>query len=284
MNSAKKILIVDAFSETTNDFLRESIGEESFGAINGSILDDLYGDAIEWDVAYGLREVPDVDRVARYDGSIWTGSSLSATDESEDVQRMQDWMPACVAAGKPIFGICFGLQIAAKLGGGEVEPNPLGLETIVGRKVTTTPEGAAHPMMQQRSGAFDVVADHVDNIVSLPPGGQILASNTLSEIQAAAFEINGTPVWGVQYHPDMDTRFLRLLLIYRRDQLIENGTFKDAKDYDAYFENVERFLENPENAELATQLNFGRDVMETAPRVAELQCWIEHQILRPGEV
>lgn len=280
MSNAKKILIVDAFPEATNDFLRESIGESSFGEINASILDDLFGDTIEWDVAYGLRELPDVDRVAQFDGSIWTGSSLSATDESEEVQLMQEWMSACVEAGKPIFGICFGLQIAAKLGGGKVEPNPLGLETVVGRKVTATPEGATHPMMQRRRGAFDVVADHVDNIVSLPPGGQILASNSASEIQAASFEISGTPIWGVQYHPDMDTRFLRLLLIYRRDQMIAAGTFNDEREYNAYLQSVENLLDNPNDSGLAWQLGIDDDVMRTATRVAELRCWIESQVFQ----
>ena len=116
LSKTKKILIVDAFPESTNELLESSIGEKSFGEINGSILDALYDGEVEWDVVYGLREAPSVDVAAAYDGSIWTGSSLSAADDSDDIQRMLDWMSACIESGKPIFGICFGLQIAAKVG------------------------------------------------------------------------------------------------------------------------------------------------------------------------
>ena len=207
-----------------------NVHDSAFGKGIATLVSGLTAGNAVCDVLHGVESAPDASHLRSYDAIIWSGSPLSVLDDSDDVHRLAEWMALCLAAGKPVFGICFGLQLAAKVAGGTVERNPKGDELVVARKISITTVGARHPMMDRRSDTFDALTYHSDQIAQLPANGLCLASNDMSDIQAAVFEVGGTEVWGVQYHPEMTVGIMAKILIHNREGLITAGFFNDFID------------------------------------------------------
>ena len=74
-------------------------------------------------------------------GFIITGSSSSVTERAPWMLRSEDLIRRIVAAGTPLFGICFGHQMVAQALGGRVAKNPRGREigTVEVRVLPHTP-------------------------------------------------------------------------------------------------------------------------------------------------
>ena len=234
---------------------------------------------IEIDIVNVLDVSPNGSNLAEADGFVWTGSPLSVTSSTPEIEGLKEWMILCAASKKPIFGICFGLQLAAVVAGGEVGRNPRGRESVISRKVEITSSGEQHPMMDRRQGSFDVMTDHVDAITRLPERAVCLASNTACEVQAASFDLNGAEVWGTQYHPDIDLPMQRLILLESRAERISEGYFEDTENFERYLGRLERLIAEPDARDARWQLGFDDDVLNPIMRYAELHCWLDHQIL-----
>ena len=76
-----------------------------------------------------------------------TGSHLSIYDRTPDILRQIDLMRAVYASRTPVFGSCWGLQIAAVAAEGDVQRNPLGREVGIARRILPTEAGRSHPML-----------------------------------------------------------------------------------------------------------------------------------------
>ncbi len=59
-----------------------------------------------------------------FSGAILTGSHSMVTDHEPWSERTAAWIPAVMAAGTPLLGICYGHQLIAYALGGDVGPNP----------------------------------------------------------------------------------------------------------------------------------------------------------------
>ncbi|TXM91420.1 type 1 glutamine amidotransferase, partial [Methylobacterium sp. WL122] len=57
--------------------------------------------------------LPEGAGLATYDGVIFTGSTLKVAERSPEVMRQRDLMQAALEAGLPVFGSCWGVQLAA---------------------------------------------------------------------------------------------------------------------------------------------------------------------------
>ncbi|HKW45699.1 MAG TPA: glutamine-hydrolyzing GMP synthase [Candidatus Eremiobacteraceae bacterium] len=101
-----------------------------------------------------------------------------------------------LASGKPILGICYGMQELVRATGGAVSP---GTTSEYGRAVlrvdTQSPLFAGVP---QRSQAW---MNHTDTVTSLPKGFVPLASTTHCALAAAGDAERG--LYGVQFHPEV---------------------------------------------------------------------------------
>ena len=279
---SKRILIIDALPADVRSVYETERTSGGFSGALTSAVSDLTDGKVDCDTVYGIETNPDRDLLGRYSGVIWTGSPLSVLDDSDEVRRLGEWMTVCVAFGNPIFGICFGLQLAVKTAGGAVERNPKGDESIFARNINTTAAGKDHPMMKCRDGAFDAPAHHSDHISTLPPGALCLASNDMTDNQAVAFEVGGTEVWGCQYHPEMDIGITAVLLVRLRRRLISSGRFKNDADFDTYLSVVNRLASEPAARDAARNLRINADILDPALRMAELQCWLNDKVLHNG--
>jgi GMP synthase (glutamine-hydrolysing) len=121
-----------------------------------------------------------------FDGVMVPGSPRHIYDPTPSVTRQIDFARAAFAAGVPVWGSCWGMQLAAVALGGSVRRNPRGRELPIARAITMTEAGRAHPLLASRPAVFDALCSHLDEIETLPPNSQVLAANELSPIQAIA--------------------------------------------------------------------------------------------------
>jgi GMP synthase (glutamine-hydrolysing) len=103
-----------------------------------------------------------------YDGVAITGSALTIYQREIESLRQIDFVREVFALGIPMFGSCWGLQLATVAAGGEVALNPAGREVGFARKITLTPAGREHPMHATRDVVFGAPAIHSDIVTRLP--------------------------------------------------------------------------------------------------------------------
>ena len=279
-NISNRILVIDALPAWSRDAFRQHLGHDGIGVVITNLLQSTASASLTIDVVHGTCETPEPAKFDNYDGVIWSGSPLGVNDGTSDVEQLTRWMELTCDTGLPVFAICFGLQLAAKIAGGTVARNPRGRETVVARKIEVTSAGESHPMMERRFGAFDAISEHVDIVRKLPPGAVCLASNAISDVQAAAFTVNQSEVWGVQYHPEMDLSFFLPILKHQRDDLIAEGFFKDQSDHARFLKHIERITQEPDAKDIAWQLGFSDDVLNPTIRMSELLSWVDQQVMQ----
>ena len=84
-----------------------------------------------------------------------TGSSLNIYQRDIASLRQIDFVREVFARGIPMFGSCWGLQLATVAAGGEVGLNPRGREVAFARKIALTSAGCDHRMHATRDAVFD---------------------------------------------------------------------------------------------------------------------------------
>src|SRR5258707_449267 len=141
-------------------------------AARGSFADLIraaVGDAWQgpWQDMDGRAELPDFERFA---GLIVTGSSANVPSREAWILALEQYLARAVRAGLPVFGICFGHQLLGQALGGLVTRNPNG------REIGTVPVEvmASDPLLAGIEGPLPTNMTHVDSVVTLPPGAQVL--------------------------------------------------------------------------------------------------------------
>jgi GMP synthase (glutamine-hydrolysing) len=103
--------------------------------------------------------------------------------------------PRLFAQGLPILGICYGMQLMAQAFGGKVERAG---RAEYGKALLTRYSG---PLFRGLKGEVQVWMSHSDAVTELPPGWRVAAET--EENPVAAIEAEGTPLFGVQFHPEV---------------------------------------------------------------------------------
>jgi len=222
---------------------------------------------------------PDGRGWSDYDGLIVTGSSLHAYDTEFAVTNQIALVAEAGETGMPIFGSCWGLQIAVMAAGGEVEYNPRGREVGIARKIVPNEAGRAHPIFSLKNAAFDAPCIHYDEVTRLPDSAVLLASNAHSKVQAALIPVGQSTVWAVQYHPEFDLE--QLLQLYRLygENMVKEGFFASEEAMADYTGKLERLIADPADMGLRWQLGMDQDILDDRIRNGEIIAWIQHEIL-----
>ncbi len=97
----------------------------------------------------------------------------------------------------PILGICYGAQYMSHTLGGRVEPAP---SREYGRQNLTSID-LNNPLFQGFEMGSQVWMSHGDTITALPEGFKTIAST--ETVHYAAYQAEGEPLWGVQFHPEV---------------------------------------------------------------------------------
>jgi len=141
----------------------------------------------------------------------------------------------------PILGLCLGHQLLADLLGGEVED---GQQEVGWLPVQLSEAGAKDPLFDEVPQEFFPFHYHNEQVVTLPPEATVLASSPLCPVQA--FRYGQTPVWGVQFHPEINPQ--------RGENILRSGSRLSLpadeispmieRGYDVYGEASERIVYN----------------------------------------
>ncbi|MGH7098654.1 MAG: type 1 glutamine amidotransferase [Stellaceae bacterium] len=210
-----------------------------------------------------------------FDGVMIPGSPLHIHDPAPSVTRQIDFARAAFAAGVPVWGSCWGLQLATVALGGSVRRNPRGRELPIARAITVTEAGRAHPLLASRPAVFDALCSHLDEIETLPPNSQVLAANELTAIQAIATQ---TPCRGsfagTQYHPEHTLAVSAALIEMRATELVEEGFGTEPSEIVAIAADYRALDAEPTRRDLIWRYGIASEIMEPMRRTTEIGNWL----------
>ena len=130
---------------------------------------------------------------------------------------MQDLLDLCHAAHDrdvPTFGSCWGHQVLARAFGGAVIYDSARAEFGCG-DIELTQAGQDDPLLREFPIRFKANLGHHDRVSVLPPNAVELAFNASQRNQA--FRISDKPIYGTQFHSELDARRERERLEAYRD-------------------------------------------------------------------
>ena len=225
------ILIVEGnLKEENQNFLKVGIQTHT-----ESLKDSLNGfnnhynfDVINPSSDHNLDEVK--NKLSKYDGLIWGGSSLNIYNNTPDIKRQIEFMRECQKQVKNILAICWGMQVAVTAAGGEVkkaEKSHIGIAS----DIMINNEGLKYSIYKDKNNNFNSPAFNFDEVVKLPANGICLASNRINKVQSLYFEIGISKIYGLQYHPEITYEKMISLIEFRKDRLIQTRkAFKDEEE------------------------------------------------------
>jgi GMP synthase (glutamine-hydrolysing) len=221
------------------------------------------------------QELPGGVALGDFDGLMFSGSPLHIYDRTPEVTRQIDFARAAFTSGVPIWGSCWGLQLATVALGGTVRRNPRGRELGVARAISTTAAGRSHPLLAARPPVFDALCSHIDELEQLPSGAEVLAENELCAIQALAIEVpSGSIFFGTQYHPEFTLPVVAGLIEMRAAGLVTEGFGRDCAELVAMAHDFRALHAEPERRDLAWRYGIGPEVLDPVRRTAEIGNWL----------
>ena len=235
------ILIVEGNLEEENqNFLKVGIQTHT-----ESLKDSLKGfnnhynfDVINPSSDQNLNEVK--NKLPKYDGLIWGGSSLNIYNNTPEIKRQIEFMRECQKQVKHILAICWGMQVAVTAAGGEVkkaEKSHIG----IANDIVINNQGLKHPIYKDKNNNFNSPAFNFDEVVKLPANGICLASNKINKVQGIYFEASKSQIYGLQYHPEITYEKMISLIQFRKDRLIENRkVFKNSSDVEKHINFIKK--------------------------------------------
>jgi GMP synthase (glutamine-hydrolysing) len=219
-----------------------------------------------------------------FDGVMFPGSPLHIYDPDPCVTRQIDFARAAFAAGVPVWGSCWGLQLAVVALGGAVRRNPRGRELPIARAITITEAGRAHPLLASRPAIFDALCSHLDEIETLPPDSQVLAANEVSAIQAIAAQTPGRGSFhGTQYHPEHTLAVSAALIQMRAAELVEEGFATEPAEIVAIAADYRALNAEPTRRDLIWRYGIASEIMDPIRRTTEIGNWLRAVVVtRPS--
>lgn len=279
MTRALRLLVVDGNTRAVN-----AANVEAGGSVTGEryaqVLAGLRPGARITTIAPadGPVDVRRLHAEYAFDGAVFTGSALNVYDATDEVRRQVDVMTALLALRVPVFGSCWGLQVAAVALGGKVRRNPKGRELGFARNIARTPAGRSHPLLAGKPDGYAAICVHLDEIEVLPDGMTVLATNAVSDVQAAAWRSSDgrSWFWGVQYHPEYDFGQITAVIVrYGPERLISEGFFRGRSDYDAYLADLRTLQSRPDATSEGWRHGLDASVTQRSLRERELSNWLD---------
>ena len=152
---------------------------------------------------------PDLDTC---DGYACSGSAASVYDDENWIRHLEAFVRRLYQEKKKLVGICFGHQIMAQALGGRVAKSDQGWGVGVKAAHVARPR----PWMNPAAESFRLLVSHQDQIVELPPGGEVLAEN--AHCSVSMFQI-GDSFLGIQGHPEFTKEYAQALMHMRTDSI-----------------------------------------------------------------
>ena len=236
----KRILIVEGNIREEN----ESFSAGGIKTHTESLKDSIsyFTNELEIDVANpssdtNISEI--VKDLNKYDGLIWGGSSLNIYNDTIEIRRQLDFMKECQNKIKNVLAICWGMQVAVTVAGGEVKKCLKGTHRGIAHNIEINENGLKHPIYKNKNKKFNTPAFNFDEVATIPSNSTLLASNKINKVMGLNFKVGASDIWGIQYHPEITYNKMVSLIHFRKDRLIEKKAFKDEKEISEHVKMIE---------------------------------------------
>lgn len=252
-----KLLVVEGNTKETR-LERGNFGIKPYNEMFAEMLQFLKPKA-EVDVAFPTdteKKLPSVNQLRSYDGVLITGSSLSVLDNISEVSNQLNFIDTVFKSGTPIYGSCWGLQLATVVAGGTVTKGGNGLELGVSKPIHLTEAGRNSTFFKDRKEPFEALCIHYDEVHVVPKETTLLATNSHSKVQAMVFNYKKSSFFGVQYHPEFTPKVMARIIAFLKNDLIR---MKHYANNDLAEDRINR-LEN--NKVVAEILDYKRHTQE----------------------
>jgi len=154
-------------------------------------------------------------RFAIYDAVLLTGSRADAFSDEPWVVALREQVARLLQDQHKLLGVCFGHQLIAHCLGAPVQRAPRGWR--VGRQSYEWLGAPEHlglvPAQAAQAAQVALLASHQDQVLALPPGATLLA--TQPDCPVAAYAL-GNQVFCIQPHPEFTPEVSAFLLDKRR--------------------------------------------------------------------
>ena len=151
-----------------------------------------------------------------YDALFIGGSGdYSAVDDHEWMPFAFDLIKEAYKRYLPTFGSCWGHQVIARALGGKVVHDPDRAEMGC-HHVDLTPAAKVDQLFKDFPDSFHVNMGHHDRITQLPDLATEMARNENQPFEA--FRMNGRPIYGTQFHSELDARRYEERIVRYRDK------------------------------------------------------------------
>ena len=227
----KKILIVEGNLKEENQSFTEGgikTHTESLKDSIGYFTNDLEIDVVNPSSDKNISEV--AKGLEKFDGLIWGGSSLNIYNDTVEIRRQIEFMRSCQNKIKKILAICWGLQVAATVAGGQVKRCMTGSHRGIAHDIEINSNGLQHPIYKNKNETFNTPAFNFDEVVKLPKNSILLASNPINKVMGVNFKSGVSDIWGIQYHPEITYDKMISLIHFRKDRLLNNKAFVDEQE------------------------------------------------------
>jgi GMP synthase-like glutamine amidotransferase len=181
-----------------------------FGTYQDMFMGLLGADAYDWRT-YAADEGEYPAAPGDCDAYIVTGSAAGVYDADPWIGQLLDFLRAAKGRAK-LVGVCFGHQAMAQAFGGQVIKSPKGWGIgehdyrIVARE----------PWMDD-AASMRLPASHQDQVVSLPPGAEVIAASDFTPFAGLAWR--DQPAISMQPHPEFDPAYASALIEARRGKV-----------------------------------------------------------------
>jgi len=227
----KKILIVEGNLREENQSFTDGGIKTHTESLKDSIA--YFTDKIEIDVVNPSSDKNISDKVTdldKYDGLIWGGSSLNIYNDTIEIRRQIEFMRECQKKIKKILAICWGLQVAVTVAGGQVKRCTNGSHRGIALNIEINNDGLQHPIYKNKGKIFNTPAFNFDEVTRLPKNSKLLASNPINKVMGVNFQSAASDIWGIQYHPEITYDKMISLIHFRKERLLNNNAFVDEQE------------------------------------------------------
>jgi GMP synthase (glutamine-hydrolysing) len=208
------------------------------------------------------------------------GSPLHVYDRTPEVTRQLDFARAAFAYDVPVWGSCWGLQLATVALGGSVRRNLRGRELPIARAITVTEAGRGHPLLASRPAVFDALCSHLDEIETVPANALVLAANELSDVQAIAVSTSeGGSFHGTQYHPEHTLEVSAALIELRAGELVDEGFGATCGEIVAMANDLRALHTDPTRRDISWRYGIASEILDPARRTTEIGNWLQTAVV-----
>jgi len=187
---------------------------EMFQSLINQVAPDI--ETIIYDVEH--NEYP--NNIEACDAYITTGSKASVYEEKTWILTLQKFIRNLYEHDKKLVAICFGHQLVAQTLGGKTTKSDRGW----GVGVHTMNIQSNKDWMVPGKKQVNVLVSHQDQVVTLPTGAELIASNEFCP--NSMFELDGK-ILCMQGHPEFNVDYAKTMMNTRRDRIGE-ATFSNA--------------------------------------------------------